>query len=279
MQSLRFVWLVIHSALESIRFAWFGQFVQHHHRVRCARLRTWHGGLHHLDFHRRGHHELGLLCRQVRPTLGYLDKWWAVAIVRPKASLVDVVEKGKKPVEVLLRDRVELVIVAARTGEREPEKHSAYRLNAVGHVFDDPFVRNRAGLGVDTVVAVEAGGHLREKVSVWNQVARHLLGDESVERHVIVERLDQPIAPHPHVAQSVVLVAVGIRVARCLHPAYCHVLSVTWRVEQAIHHPRVGPGGIVAQECVEFSERWQQSGEIQRHATEQGGLVGLWRRC
>ena len=82
-----------------------------------------------------------------------------------------------------------------------------------------PLVWNRAGLGVDAVVAVEAGGHLGEKVSVRNQVTRHLLGDEPVEWHVIVERLDQPIAPHPHVAQSVVLVAIGVRVARCLHPS------------------------------------------------------------
>ena len=102
------------------------------------------------------------------------------------------------------------MIVAARARQREAEEHRAHRLHAIGHVFHNPFVRNRATLGVDAVVAVEARGHLREKIAVRQQVARHLFGHKPIKRHIVIERLDQPIAPHPHVTQAIVLVAVRI---------------------------------------------------------------------
>ena len=81
------------------------------------------------------------------------------------------------------------------------------------------------------MVAIVAGGDLSEKISIRQQVAGHLLGDKPVERHVVVERLDDPVAPNPHVAQAVVLVAVGVGVAGGLQPAKGHVLAVPWRIK------------------------------------------------
>ena len=126
------------------------------------------------------------------------------------------------------------MIVAARARQREAEEHRAHRLHTIGHVFHNPFVRNRATLRVDAVVAVEARGHLREKIAVRQQVARHLFGHKPIKRHIVIERLDQPIAPHPHVTQSIVLVAVRIGIPRSLHPAQRHVLAIARRSQQPV---------------------------------------------
>ena len=234
LEFLGFVRLIVHAAVQQIRRARLGQFVQDHHRIWCTGLRPRHGGLHHLDFHRIGGDEFRLRLRQVRPALRNLDERRAVAVVRPETGLVDVVEKCEQPVKILLRNRIVFMIVAARARQREAEEHRAHRLHAIGHVFHNPFVRNRATLGVDAVVAVEARGHLREKIAVRQQVARHLFGHKPIKRHIVIERLDQPIAPHPHVTQSIVLVAVRIGIPRSLHPAQRHVLAIARRSQQPV---------------------------------------------
>ena len=274
----RLVRLIVLAAVQHVSGARLGQFVHHHHGLGRTGLRSWHGGLHGLDFHRLRHDKLGLVCAQVWPVFWHRYERRTVAVVRAKAGLVNAVEESEQSVKILLRDRVIFVVVTARAIQREAEKHRAHRFHAVGDVFDNPLVRDRAALGVDAMVAIEAGGDLREKIPIWQQVAGHLLGDKTVERHVVVERPDDPVAPNPHVAQAVVLVAVGVGVAGGLQPAKCHVLAVPWRIEQAIDRPFVGVRRRVGKEGVESLDRWRQSGEVERHPPQQGRLVGFRRR-
>ena len=56
-------------------------------------------------------------------------------------------------------------------------------------------------------------------VALGQQVAGELLDGELVERHVAVEGVDHPVAPAPHDALAVALVAVGVGVAGRVEPA------------------------------------------------------------
>ena len=57
------------------------------------------------------------------------------------------------------------------------------------------------------------------RVAFGQQVAGDLLDGELVERHVAVEGVDHPVAPAPHRALAVALVAVGVGVAGGVEPA------------------------------------------------------------
>ena len=74
------------------------------------------------------------------------------------ADFGDVVEEGEELVVVALRDRVELVVVAAGAFDREAEPGRADGADAVGDVFDAVLLVDDAAFGVDDVVAAEAGG-------------------------------------------------------------------------------------------------------------------------
>ena len=74
-------------------------------------------------------------------------------------------------------------------------------------------------------------------VGVGQQVAGELLDRELVERHVAVEGVDHPVAPPPHVALAVGLVAVGVGIAGRVEPAGRHPLAVARRSAAADRPP------------------------------------------
>ena len=87
-----------------------------------------------------------------------VDQGRRVAGLLPDPRLRDAVEVGEELVELLLLDRVELVVVAAGAAHRQPQPHGARRRDAVDDVLDEELLRDDAHLGVHAVVAVEAGG-------------------------------------------------------------------------------------------------------------------------
>ena len=71
--------------------------------------------------------------------------------------LVDVVEERVEPIELLLRDRVVLVIVAACALDAQSQEGASERVDPIDHVFRPVLLRDDAALLALHVVAVEAG--------------------------------------------------------------------------------------------------------------------------
>ena len=67
-------------------------------------------------------------------------------------------KNANERVVVPLRDRIELVIVAAGALERQPEERGAEGLHAVGDVFDAELLLDAAAFVRLPVQAVEGGG-------------------------------------------------------------------------------------------------------------------------
>ena len=160
-----------------------------------------------------------------------------VAAPAVEAELGHVVEEGEELVELLVGDRIELVRVAARAPHRQAHERGGGRLDAIDDVLDLILVGNRPTLEVDHVVAIEARRHLLIARRVRQQVAGELLDRELIERQVAVERVDDPVAPRPHAAVAVDVVAVRVGVAGGVEPRHRHALAVARRLQQRVDAP------------------------------------------
>ncbi len=124
-----------------------------------------------------------------------------------------VAEEGGELVEVLLADRVELVVVAggAPSGKAVPHRHGGF--DPVGGVDDLVFRRDEAAFRGGRIAAVEAGGDPLFEGRFRQQVAGELLDGELVEGHVGIEGVDHPVAVRPDRAVVVEVEAVGVGIA------------------------------------------------------------------
>ena len=195
--------------------------------------------------------------------------------VEADPALGHVMEERLHRVEVLLRERVVLVVVAPAAVEGLPHPHRGGGLHAVGDVFGEELLRDDAAFLVQHVVAMEARGDLLVEGGIRQQVARELLDGEPVEGHVRIERTHHPVAPRPQLAVAVHLVAVRVRVARRIQPGHRHVLPEGGLRQEVFHHVRIrlrrGKPPLLL-------DRGRQSREIERHAPHQRGGVraGRW---
>ncbi len=154
--------------------------------------------------------------------------------------LRDIIEKGEEAVVILLRDRIVFVIVAARAPHGEAEKCFASRLDAVIHIFDAVLFIDRAPFGGDVMISIEPAGDLLIQRCTRQKIAGQLIGQELVIREVRIESADHPVAPSPHRAIRVVVVSVGVGVARRVEPLKRKPLTIMRAGEQTIHEFPIG---------------------------------------
>src|SRR5262249_61382187 len=112
-------------------------------------------------------------------------------------------EKRLDAVVILLRDRVELVVVAAGAPDRDAEEDLRC---GVGDVVEDflPALLQIDCVILVWVVAQKAGGDPRVGVVGVAFVAGNLLGEEAVVGLIVIERLNDVIAVAPGVGPGVV---------------------------------------------------------------------------
>ena len=182
--------------------------------------------------------DLARSARESRPTLHLL-----VGRVDDALGLVVVVQEGEQPVVLFLRDRVELVVVALGTLDRQAEDalaEASMRSNIAS-------MRNCSGSMPPSSLIIE----LRRKpvATIWSCVAfgsrspANLLDDELVVGQVAVERVDDPVAVEPDLARLVLLVAVAVGVAGRVEPVPRPALAVVRRGEQPVDQLLVGVAG------------------------------------
>ena len=143
-----------------------------------------------------------------------MEHWHRVAVDTVEAELVHRVEEGKELVEFTLLDWIVLVVVTAGASHRHCHPDRRDCLDSVHHVFGVVFRRDRAAFVIDHVVPIEAGGNFLLLGRVRKQVACELFDSELIEGLVLIECLNHPVPPLPHVASSVDMEAVGVGVAR-----------------------------------------------------------------
>ncbi len=57
-----------------------------------------------------------------------------------------------------------------------------------------------------------------------------------VKRHILIEGVDYPVAPGPHVRPEIILKPIAVRVAGTIEPTHCHAFAVVGRCQVLINH-------------------------------------------
>ena len=177
--------------------------------------------------------------------------------------LSHVVEIREELIELLLRERIELVVVASRARDRQAHEHRGGRVHAIDDVFDRVLFGNDAAFRVAAVITIEPGGDLLVQRSVGQQVAGQLLDRELVVGHVAIERVDHPVAPPPHEPLAVGLIAVAVGIARSIEPGERHALAILRRAQQPIDDLLVCVRRRVLQKRVELRWRRRQTDQVE----------------
>ena len=178
-------------------------------------------------------------------------------------------------VVILLRNGIELVIVAARATYCHAEEGAGRGGEDVVH-----FV-HAGHLGLDVLLRSEAqerGGQQGVLSAFAQLVAGDLFADKAVVRPIAVKRAYDVVTIAPGLrAVAIVFVAAGIGVADQVQPVTGPALAVVRTGQQAIDQAIEGVGRIVLEERFHFGRVRRQAGHVKIGAADERAAAG-WRR-
>ena len=154
--------------------------------------------------------------------------------MRSLARFVYAVEERIQRIKILLRDRIELVVVAARTLEGLREEGCAHCVHAIHHVGDSKFLLDRAAFLRLHVVSIKCRRQYLVLRRVRQQVSGELPRYKSVVGQILVERLDHPIAPRPHRAITICLVTESVGITGEIEPIDRHPFTEGLRFQEFV---------------------------------------------
>ena len=183
-------------------------------------------------------------------------------------------EERQQAVIVPLRDRVDLVIVAASAVDGQPEERLAGR----GDEIVEPVVTRLEPVGrlvVPEAEAVVAGGDKIVGGRIGDLVAGKLLEREPIKRRVGVEGPDDIVAVAPSMRLvAVALEGVGLGIAHQIEPVPPPLLAVMGRSEEPVDDPLPRPRRPVGEKGLRVGLARRQTGEVVGSPPQERLLVG-----
>ena len=186
----------------------------------------------------------------------------------PVAVVDSLVEEGEELVVFALFDRIELMVVALSAANGESEKSSGGGVDAVDDRFNAELFGIDAAFLVDLGVAMETSGNLLPDGRLRKQIAGELPDGKLVERQVLIERADYPVAVLPNRTRRVDGIAVRVRVTGRVQPPSAPAFAVMGRGQQLVHQPLVSVGPLVLQKRRDFGDGWRKTDEIEGQAPD-----------
>ena len=188
---------------------------------------------------------------------GHLD---LRAVLRHRRQIV---EKRQQAVVVLLSYRIDLMVVAARTVDRQAQESLADGGQQIVELVV-PRQQPVRRFVVPDAQPVKAGRNDRIGTRRRQFVARQLLADELIIRLVVVQRADDVIAISPGMRlDAVALEAVRLRETDQVEPVSRPTLAVVRRVQQVVDDLSESLRRIVRQKLRDRFGRRRQSSQIE----------------
>ena len=191
---------------------------------------------------------------------------------------------GGEPVILLLRDRIELVIVATRAiyrhRDRGPHHLGDHIIEIEGTGGTTQFLAPRLDLTdkIPRTGREEAGRDDRVRLLRPERVSRDLLLQEAEVGLVGVEALDDIVAISPGmVAALVALEAMGVGIVRKIEPVPGEALPKMRRREETIDQLPIGIGSLILHEGLDRLRRRGQPMQVEGEPPNQRGPIGFGR--
>ena len=153
--------------------------------------------------------------------------------VNPRLGLVRIVEEREQAVVFIVSEGVELVGMALGALRGQPQDGLADAVDPVEHLHHTELLGDDRPFLVDHAVAEEPGRDDLRLSLLREEVPGELLDQELVIGHVAIDRVHDPIAPFPLLSGHVLLIAVGIRIARGVEPGPRPFFPITFALEEA----------------------------------------------
>ena len=212
--------------------------------------------------------------------------------MQPVVRIVGRQKEAFDAVVVGVRNRIELVRVAAGTVDRETEHIRGDVLDRVEHDLVADVGRVRAPrVGDVGRLPEEAGGDQRFDVArleavgvapIDEFIAGDLFEQEAVVGPIVVEGADHVVAVLPDAVERfddgrVIVGPPRIDVAGRVEPVAAKTLAVMGRRQQPLDQAVKRVGSRVADEFVDLLRRRRQTNEVERRAADQRGSIGRRR--
>ena len=217
--------------------------------------------------------------------LGGANRWQAVEVLLAKTCVfevllvVDVGEEGPEAIKIGGRVGVVFVVVALRAAHRGAHPRARHAANPVGLVDRPVFLRLQTTF-VRRLQEPVVGTRQHRILGMLalaraDEVAGQLQLREPVERHVVEERLDHPVAIGRDAVGLVAVVADGVGVADDVEPPGRQPLGVPGRDEQAIDQPLVAVGPDVGEILLDLGGRRRQARQVEGRPSHERERVGV----
>ena len=177
-----------------------------------------------------------------------------------------------------LRERIVFVVVALAAGDCRAHPGAHRGVDPIDDRHRPELFVDRATLAIGERVAMETGGHLVVERRTRQEVAGDLAERELIERHVGVERSDDPVSPAPDRPRRIVGVAGAVGIAGQIEPLPGHMLTVAIVGQQPIDQFFHRIGRTVGHEGVDLLGAQRQACQVEREATGERRPIGLGLR-
>ena len=170
------------------------------------------------------------------------------------------------------------MVVALGTAHGRPQPHRREVSHPIRGVLGQILPVLRAALVRRLEQSVVARRDLLVDRRRGQQVSRQLLRRETVERHVVAQGPDDPVAIGGDVVLLVAVITHRAGVPHQVEPVRRQALTVMGRGEETFHQSLVGVGARVAHERLHVLRGGRQAREVERQPADQGHRVRLRRR-
>ena len=151
----------------------------------------------------------------------------AISGISIAMTLAGVPKKRRHRIEILLGDRIKLVIVTHRTIRSQPQPDPGSCLHSIPRIVRQIFLGNRSPLRRSNITPVKTRRHQLLASRLRQKIAPDLLHRKIIEMLITIKRFNHPFPIRPHLPVIIEMQSIGVPIPSRIQPVARTMLTVT----------------------------------------------------